>query len=433
MPNLDSPAVPLTSDALLQTLGGAPTAAGVAVTPESSLQMAAVYACVRLISEAIGSLPIHLYRHTGDYRVNADDHYYRPLLADEPNDGQDGGEFWREITAALLLRGNGYAYKEFNGAGRVTKLWPLPANRVRPIRDPISRELFYWVTLDPYQDTAGDLARNFAVVRPEEMLHFRALNPSGGLSGLSPIGLVRQNVGLALAAEEFGARFFGQDARPGGVIKVPTELSDTAFARMKSQWNALHAGVQRSHLMAILEGGAEWQSVGLNPDEAQFLLTRRFEVSEIARIYGVPPHLIGDTDRSTSWGTGIEQQTIGFVVYTLRPWVVREEKVTRRGLLQLADPNLYMKMSVDGLLRGDINSRYDAYVKGRQWGWLTANDVLRSEDMDPITDPAGEMYLNPLNFGPAGAPEAPGTIMQPPGPSEEPDDGGGPQPTADQS
>jgi len=160
---------------------------------------------------------------------------------------------------------------------------------------------------------------------------------------LSPIGLVRQTVGLALAAEEYGARFFGQDARPGGVIEVPLELSDTAFARMKSQWNALHAGVQRSHLMAILEGGAKWNTVGLAPEDAQFLLTRRFEVSEIARIYGVPPHLIGDTDRSTSWGTGIEQQTIGFVVYTLRPWVVREEKVTRRGLLQLADPNLYME------------------------------------------------------------------------------------------
>ena len=424
MPVLDNPAVPLTSDSLLTSLGGLPTASGASVTPEDSMRVAAVYACIRLISEAISSLPIHMYRKEGSYRVGADDHFYMPVLDDQPNDGQDGGEMWREVTAGLLLRGNAYLYKEFDGAGRVTKLWPLPPNRVRPIMDPITRQKYYWVTLDPYQDTAGDLPRNFAIVRPEEMLHFKALN-MGGLGGISPIGLIRQGVGLALSAEEYGARFFGQDARPGGVIEIPTELSDTAFARMKSQWNSLHSGTQKSHLMAILEGGAKWQNVGLNPEDAQFLLTRRFQVSEIARIYGVPPHLIGDTDRSTSWGTGIEQQTIGFVVYTLSPWIVRIERVVKRGMIAPVDPDAYMRFSVDGLLRGDIGSRYKAYVMGRQWGWLSADEIRRSENMDPIPGGEGDTYLDPTTFGP-GLPSMP----EPPQDPSNPDDST-PQSTGD--
>jgi HK97 family phage portal protein len=390
----------LTSSVLADwfSAGVSETAAGIRVTPESALRMTAVYACVTLISDTIGTMPGHLVRaEEGQRRTNLDATPLARLLRDSPNPEMDSGEFWRQATGWQLLRGNSLAWIDAgNARGEVDAIWPIPWTRVQPARAPDGR-LAYLVSLEQ-GDYAGQLpiTQRFALLA-EETLHFRAFGL--GPVGLSPIAQAAEAIGLAKGVEEYGAGFFARDARPGGFLKVPGKLDDDEWTKLTGRWRKLHEGVKRSHLMGVLEDGADWAKVGVDPNEAQFLETRRFQTSEIARLFRVPPHMIADVEKSTSWGTGIEQQGIGFVTYTLLPWINRLERVTRLRLLA-ADPALAFRFSVAGLLRGDTAARYAAYAAGRQWGWLSVNDIRALEDMDPVE--GGDAYLQPLNMVPAG-------------------------------
>jgi len=373
------------------------TATGKRVTPSDSLRVATVYAAVRLLAESVSSLPASLILREGNRRTTQDGPL-SDLLTVQPNEEQDAPDLWRTVMGWMLIEGDAYVYVERDRNGMPTALWPLPTTGVTVGRTP-SRRLYYNVSLagdDP------DLGFNVARLGPESVLHYKAFGT--GLYGLSPIRQVREAVATSLAAQEYMGRFYRQDASPGGVIKVPDELSDEQFERLNKQWKESHQGVQRSHMMAILEAGATWQTVGLNPGDAAFIETQKWETVEIARAFGVPPHMIGDVERSTSWGSGIAEQGIGFVTYTLTPWITRLEWVARRGLLASVDRRLRYKVRVDGLQRGDTKSRYEGYAIGRTWGWLSTNDVRTLEDMDPVE--GGDVYLQPLNMVPADIAEA---------------------------
>lgn len=384
----------LSSSDALDSIVEPPSATGKTVTPEQSLRVSAVYAGVRLLAESISSLPMQLIERQGKHS-KARDGDLADLLTVQPNPEQDAPELWRTVMGWMLLEGNAYVYVERNGDGTPIGLWPLPSTSVQIGRTP-GRQLYYDIQLQEDDPDIG-LPR-VARVGQTSVLHFKAFGT--GLYGLSPIRQVREAVATSLSAQEYMGRFYQQDASPGGILTTDGNLTDEQFERLNKQWKETHSGVSRSHLMAIMEGGMRWESVGLNPDDAAFIETQKWETVEIARALGVPPHMIGDVEKSTSWGSGIAEQGIGFVTYTLTPWINRLEWVVRRGVLRDIDRNLRMKWRVDGLQRGDVKSRYEGYAQARQWGWLSTNDIRSMEDMDPVE--GGDVYLQPLNMVEAG-------------------------------
>jgi HK97 family phage portal protein len=238
------------------------------------------------------------------------------------------------------------------------------------------------------------------VFRDYQILHIRALSPDG-IIGYSPIQLARQAVGLSLALEEFGARYFGNGADPGTVLEHPGTLSDEAWNRIKESWEESHKGLERSHRFAILEEGMKIEKIGIPPEDSQFIESRKFQLAEIARIYRMPPHLVGDLSNATF--SNIEHQGIEFVVHTIRPWLVRWEQGLHRKLLAPEEAKTFFaEFLVDGLLRGDMTARYTAYSVGRNGGWLSANDIRELENQNPIE--GGDQYLIPLNMIPADSP-----------------------------
>jgi HK97 family phage portal protein len=380
----------------LQGLGSLwQTTSGAVVTPEGSLQSTTVFACVRVLTGAIASLPMLTYRRRADGgRDRATNHYLYPVLHDVTNGEMTAFE-WRECTVGhLALWGNAYSEIEENNAGQVIGLWPLRPDRVLPRRNPSTKQIEYVVQVPKGGPPV--------VLPAERVMHVRGLGTSG-LFGLSPIQMARQAIGLSLAAEEFGARFFANGATPGLVLHHPGLLSDEAYKRLKESWKEQHEGLSNAQRTAILEEGVTVEKIGIPPEDAQFLETRKFQVADIARVYGIPPHMVGDVERSTSWGTGIEQQGIGFVTYTLDPWLVRIEQRAGMSLLMPAERREYfIQFLVDALLRADTQARYAAYNTARQGGWMSVNEIRSRENMNPI--PGGDTYLSPLNMTPVGAP-----------------------------
>ncbi|HXF71502.1 MAG TPA: phage portal protein [Actinomycetota bacterium] len=381
------------------------TAAGVRVSPESALRLSAVYACVSLIAETIGSLPAHLLLEDGRFRRRAVGHPLERTLTERANPEMEAGEFWEQMVGWKLVRGNALAWIETARDGTVA-LWPIPWHRVRVARTSSGR-LAYLLRLTAADHVGSLPAETEVALLQEEVLHIR--NWGLGPVGLSPIAQAAEAIGLASAAEEYGARFFAQDARPGGYLKVPGNMDEQTWAKLRARWRELHEGAKRAHVVGLLEGGMDWVKVGVSPEEAQFLELRRFQVADIARMFRVPPHMIGDVERSTSWGSGIEQQGIGFVTYTLRTHLTRLERVVRTRLLA-AEPGLFLRWNVSGLLRGDVKSRHEAYAIGRQWGWLSVNDIRALEDMDPVE--GGDAYLQPLNMAPIVGPNGQGAAAK---------------------
>jgi HK97 family phage portal protein len=365
-----------------------PVSSGVAVTQESAMRVTAVFACVRILSWTLASLPLHVYRRLEPRgKERATTHPLYRLLHGHPNPEQTIFQFCSLLAAHECLWGNGYAEIEFDHHGRIVALWPIPAWRCEPRRAAETRALFYEVTLPD-----GKLKK----LADYQVYHVKGLSLDGD-SGLSPIAMAREAIGLSVAAEKFGASFFGNGLNAGGVIEHPKSLSTEVHKRLKEDLNEKHEGLGKAHRLMFLEEGMKYVKVGINPDEAQFLDTRKFQVADIARLYGIPPHMIGDTEKSTSWGTGIEQQGIGFVVHTMRPYLVAWEQEMALKLLDSRDQDTYYtKFAVDGLLRGDTASRYSAYATGRQWGWLSVNDIREYEDMNPIE--GGDIYVQPLNM-----------------------------------
>lgn len=370
---------------------GGESATGINVTQEGALRYSAVFACVRVLAESVASLPLHVYERQPDGKERAPEHPLYKLLHDTPNPYMTSFELRETLQGHLALWGNGYCEIEYSNGGVPVALWPLRPDRMEAVQR-TENGLVY-----SYRLPQGGVVKlpGYAV------WHLRGLS-SDGLVGYSPIALMRQAVALGLAAEEFGARFFGNDARPGGVLQHPGVLSAKGAENLRASWDSKHGGLSNSHRVAILEEGMTYNQIGVPPNDAQFLETRKMQVTEIARIFRVPPHMLADLDRATF--SNIEHQSIGFVTHTIRPWLVRWEQSIQQQLMPERDRDRYfVEFLVDGLLRGDTTSRYAAYAVGRQNGWLSANDIRRMENMNPLPDEQGDVYLVPLNMVPAGA------------------------------
>lgn len=368
---------------------GVETTAGVSVTELSALQSTAVYACVRLLAETVASLPLITYRRLENGgKERALDHPLYDVLHYRPNRLMSSFE-WREtMMGHLLLWGNAYSRIVDDASGRVVELYPMRPDRVQISQTEAG--LMY-----TYSPTGGEV-----MTLPEEkVFHLRGLSTEGIL-GISPIAQARQAIGLALATEEFGSRFFGNGARPGGVLEHPGTLTDEAMNRLRMSWEQSHTGAANAHKVAILEEGMKYAQIGIPPEDAQFLETRKFQLAEIARIFRVPAHMIGDLDRATF--SNIEHQSLEFVIHSVRPWLVRWEQAIMRSLLMEHERNeVFAEFLVDGLLRGDTMSRYQAYATAVTNGWMSRNEVRQLENLNPV-DGLDE-YLVPMNMMEAGA------------------------------
>ncbi|MFG2683154.1 phage portal protein [Streptomyces sp. NPDC048392] len=364
------------------------------VTPERALQVAAVFSSVRLLAETGSMLPTGVFEKSGNTRLPVMEHPLAPLLTYQANPHLPAGEFWSQVLGWMLVRGNGGVYIERNNGGRPVGLWPVSWPSVEQRRMKDSGEPVWKITLD--DDEWAPIREADGLVRSENFLHFRSFGV-GGSEGLSPIGMARQSVGTGYAANAYIGSFFQRDASPGGIVSVPGVLKDEQYERLTRQWKDLHEGFDKAHQLAVMEAGAKWEKTTLSPADAQFLEVYKLTRAEIAGIFGVPPHMIGDVERSTSWGSGIEQQSLGYVIYSLLPWLTRLERTANR---LFGDPSIYLKFNPDALLRGDTAQRFAAYAQGRQWGWLSVNEIRAKEDEPPIE--GGDEYVVPLNMSPAG-------------------------------
>lgn len=375
---------------LLEAFGAESTATGVRVSPETAMRTTAVYCAVKILAEGVASLPLVVYRRRDTKGKDpAYDHHVYRLLHDEPNPEQTSFA-WREyMQASLGLRGNGYAHIQRDRGGRPMALWTLPADRTRAFRR--NRELKY--------ETYGSDGKRVEL-DSDDVLHVPGLAFGGdGLNGLSPIGMAREAVALAVVAERHGSTFFANASRPSGALECPTEMPEPARQRLIDSFKEMTLG-KNTYRTVLLEEGVTWKPMAIPNEDAQFLETRKFQISEIARLYRIPPHMLADLEHATF--TNIEQQSIDFVVNTLVPWFVRWEQELNRKLFGPIERGRYfVKFNAGGLLRGDIQSRYEAYAVGRQWGWLSVNDVRELEDMNPVD--GGDEYLTPMNMQPLGA------------------------------
>ena len=361
---------------------------GKTVTERSAMQMTAVYSCVRILAEAIAGLPLQLYKYTDTGgKEKAIEHPLYLLLHDEPNPEMTSFIFRETLMTHLLLWGNAYAQIIRNGKNEVLSLYPLMPNRMTVDRDEHGR-LYYSYQMQT--DDGADMKQGIVVLSPQDVLHIPGLG-FDGLVGYSPIAMAKNAIGLAIATEEYGSKFFANGATPGAVLEHPGLIKDPE--KVRESWNAAFRGSGNANKVAVLEEGMKYTPISIAPEQAQFLETRKFQIDEIARIFRVPPHMIGDLEKSSF--NNIEQQSLEFVKYTLDPWVCRWEQAMNRSLLNEKEKSGYfIKFNVDGLLRGDYQSRMNGYAVGRQNGWLSANDIRELENMDQIPDEdGGNLYL----------------------------------------
>lgn len=380
-------------------MGG--SSSGKVVTERSAMQMTAVYACVRILSEAVAGLPLHMYRYREDGgKEKALGHPLYLLLHDEPNPEMSSFVFRETLMTHLLLWGNAYAQIIRNGKGEVMALYPLMPNKMAVSRDEAG-QLYY-----TYQKSQEELPRDSSytvTLHPSDVLHIPGLG-FDGLVGYSPIAMAKNAIGLAIATEEYGSKFFANGATPSGILEYPGTVKDPD--KVRESWNAGFAGSSNAQKVAVLEEGMKYTPISIAPEQAQFLETRKFQINEIARIFRVPPHMVGDLEKSSF--SNIEQQSLEFVKYTLGPWVARWEQSIQRTLLTQDEKKTYfVKFNVEGLLRGDYQSRMSGYATARQNGWMSANDIRELENLDRIpAEDGGDLYLvngNMLPLSRAGA------------------------------
>lgn len=365
------------------------TTSGKPVNERTAMQTTAVYACVRILAEAVASLSLHVYEYQDDGgKKLVHDHPLYYLLHDEPNPEMTSFVFRETLMSHLLIWGNAYAQIIRDGAGRVLGLYPLLPDKMEVQRDD-KGNIYYVYSRNSDENPMFKEYGNIKL-KAEDVLHIPGLG-FDGLIGYSPIAMAKNAVGMTLACEEYGASFFANGANPGGVLEHPGVLKDPS--KVRESWNSVYRGVSNAHKIAVLEEGMKYQQIGIPPEEAQFLETRKFQINEIARLYRIPPHMVGDLDKSSF--SNIEQQSLEFVKYTLDPWVIRWEQSLQRSLLLPGEKGKYfIKLNVDGLLRGDYQSRMNGYAVGRQNGWFSANDIREMENMNPIPDEeGGNLYL----------------------------------------
>lgn len=377
------------------------TWSGKSVTERTAMQTTAVYACVRIISETVASLPLHVYAYTENGKERLCTHPLYRLLHDIPNPEMNSFVMREVIMSHLLLWGNSYSQIIRNGKGEVTALYPLMPEKMKIDRGEDGM-LYYTYT----SDKQGSF-----IFRKDEILHIVGLG-FDALIGYSPIAMAKNAIGLSIAAEEYGSSFFSNSGTPSGVLEHPGVLKEPK--KVRDAWNEAYGGSGNAHKVAVLEEGMKFNPISINPHEAQFLETRKFQVNEICRIFRVPPHMIADLEKSSF--NNIEQQSLDFVTNTIRPWLVRiEQSIFQQLLTEEEQQKYFVKFNVDGLLRGDFKSRMSGYAVGRQNGWYSANDIRELEDMNKIpAEEGGDRYLcngnmidirNAGNFGQTGSEE----------------------------
>ena len=367
-------------------MGG--STSGKRVNERTAMQMTAVYSCVRILSEAVAGLPLQFYRYTKDGgKEKAVDHPLYFLLHDEPNPEMTSFVFRETLMTHLLLWGNAYSQIIRNARGEIIALYPLMPDRMTVNRDENDQLYYeYYMNTDDAHTMKGTTVR----LQPHDVLHIPGLG-FDGLVGYSPIAMAKNAIGMAIACEEYGAKFFANGAAPSGVLEHPGTIKDPS--RVRESWQATFGGSANANKVAVLEEGMKYTPISISPNEAQFLETRKFQIDEIARIFRVPPHMVGDLEKSSF--SNIEQQSLEFVKYTLDPWVARWEQAMVRALLTQEEKKTYFfKFNVDGLLRGDYQSRMNGYATARQNGWMSANDIRELENLDRIpAEAGGDLYL----------------------------------------
>ena len=366
------------------------TIPGVAVTPETALACPAVDACVGLLADTVGTIPLDLFERTGDgARERRPDEPLHALMHEQPNEWMTSAEFRQLQMTNLCTHGNGYARIDLKG-GLPDQLVPLEPWRTTPFRDPRGRPAYRYARSDGGFDTLlGD-----------EVLHLkRRPFTADGLMGQSPVVRHKETIGLALACSQYLARFFANDTVPPAYLKVPVVLDEEAEAALLKKRDR-QKGLERKHEMQVIDGGMEIETLGTSARDAQLVETYKNLTAEIARIFGVPLHLIGETDKDSNWGTGIEQQSIGFIVYFVRPWLVVWEQALNRALMSRAmRRRFFYEFNADGLLRGDFKTRMEGYALMIQWALASPNEVRRLMNLAPVD--GGDDRLQPLNMAPA--------------------------------
>lgn len=375
------------------------TDAGVSVTPEDALRASAVYACVNVIASAVATLPVHVVKRADG--ENQLDHPLYQLLHESPNAEQTAAELKETLMANVLLWGRGYIFIDHDAAGNVAGLYPLRSAYTLPKRSPAG-ELYY------ENVTNG---KRFAL-RPDQVWAVNNLSLDGKC-GVSPVSQAKNAIGLAIALEKFGARFFSNGGNLGGILKLPPGMKPESIKSFVASWKQEHAGLDNAFRTAVLPEGYGYERVGTDPEKAQMLDTRTFQVREIARIYRVPLHKIGDLEHATF--SNIEHQGIEFAQDTIQPWITKIEQDGNRKLFTERDRReLEIRFNMDALLRSDTKSRYEAHNIGVQGGWLKINEVRAKENLPPVD--GGDKLLAPLNMAPVGD-KPPGGQGEPPAPA----------------
>lgn len=364
------------------------TTSGITVNERTAMQTTAVYSCVRILAEAVASLPLHIYRYSDTGKERVTEHPLYTILHDEPNVDMTSFVFRETMMSHLLVYGNAYSQIIRDGAGRVLGLYPLLPDKMEVDRLENGELVYYYSRYSEENPNFREIGR--IALRQQDVLHIPGLG-FDGLVGYSPIAMAKNAVGMTLACEEYGASFFANGANPGGVLEHPGVLKDPL--KVRESWNSVYRGSNNAHKIAVLEEGMKYQQIGIPPEDAQFLETRKFQINEIARLYRIPPHMVGDLEKSSF--SNIEQQSLEFVKYTLDPWVIRWEQSLQKALLLPEEKKEYfIKLNVDGLLRGDYQSRMNGYSTARQNGWMSANDIRELEDLNPIPEAeGGDLYL----------------------------------------
>lgn len=379
--------------------GGQDSKAGARVNEVAAVQVTAVFACVRLLGQVLASLPLHTYRRTVTGKEKAREHPLYFVLHTLWNKECTSYTGRLIMMVNLLLTGNAYAEIVRNRAGNVVGLWPIPSNRVMPRRNPKTQEIFYEIyTMDG----------KTRFLYQEQVLHIQWVG-AGNFDSFKPIVLAREAIGLSLAAEEFGSRFFSAGANASGIAEYPGKLSDEAYERFKKTFTEKYTGLSKGQRVMFLEQGLKFTKLTINPNEAQALETRRYQTEEIARFYGVPLHLLQEHTKSTSWGTGLEEMNIGFVIFSLRPYLVCwEQEFTRSIFIGSERQVYYSEFSVEGLLRGDTKARAEFYTAMFNIGVYSQNDIRAKENDNPFE--GGDKHWVPLNMVSIedGAPSAAG-------------------------
>jgi HK97 family phage portal protein len=373
-----------TAEPFASTFLDAPALSGVQVNERNVMGLTAHFACVRVTATTLASLPVHVYERTAGGRIRSYDHPIARLLHDQPNPEMTAFSFIEGMQAQISNTGKSFAEIVYSRRGEVAELWPIAPGKCFPRRNEKTKKLEYFFP------QSGDVLPSWKI------LHIPGLS-FDGINSFSPVGLFRQAFGLGLAVEQYGSLFFGKGTHIGAFLEHPGKLGEQAYTRLKSEMEAKYRGIKNSHGVIILEDGMKFNSLGAKMEEIQFIESRKFTATEMARIHGVPPHLIADLEHATF--SNIEEQGIEAVVYSFRPWAARWEQALNARLLTPSEQQrYYIKFEIDGLLRGNTKARFEGYRIGREIGIYSANEIRQMEDMNRREDPEGDTYMTPLNM-----------------------------------